>query len=116
MKELGPETIRARERQELERMRERLEGSAWELYTGPGQAGVLSLRHPRLDCETAARLLGERGICVRSGLHCAPLAHESAGTLATGTVRLSFSPFLSAGELAQGCSVLLEESEKTKRN
>jgi len=27
---------------------------------------------------------------VRAGLHCAPLAHESAGTLDTGTVRISF--------------------------
>ena len=35
-------------------------------------------------------VLDERGIAVRAGLHCAPLAHESAGTLATGTVRLSF--------------------------
>ena len=112
VRELGPETIRARERQQLERMRERLEGSAWELYTGPGQAGVLSLRHPRLDCETAARLLGERGICVRSGLHCAPLAHESAGTLETGTVRLSFSPFLSDGEIDLAASVLRELGEK----
>jgi selenocysteine lyase/cysteine desulfurase len=32
------------------------------------------------------------GIAVRAGLHCAPLAHESAGTLETGTVRLSFGP------------------------
>ena len=25
-------------------------------------------------------------------MHCAPLAHESAGTLETGTVRVSFGP------------------------
>jgi len=42
--------------------------------------------------------LAARGVCVRSGLHCAPLAHESAGTLDTGTVRLSFSPFTTAEE------------------
>ena len=38
---------------------------------------------------------GERaglGFAVRAGLHCAPLAHESAGTLQTGTVRVSFGP------------------------
>jgi selenocysteine lyase/cysteine desulfurase len=35
-------------------------------------------------------LLGEKGIAVRAGLHCAPLAHESAGTLQTGTVRVSY--------------------------
>ena len=37
-----------------------------------------------------AEFLGKQGICVRAGLHCAPLAHESAGTLRTGTVRISF--------------------------
>ena len=40
--------------------------------------------------------LGRRGVCVRAGLHCAPLAHETAGTLETGTVRLSFSPHTSS--------------------
>lgn len=35
-------------------------------------------------------LLNAQGICVRSGLHCAPLMHKSLGTLPQGTVRLSF--------------------------
>ena len=37
--------------------------------------------------------LSRRGIALRTGLHCAPLAHESAGTLETGTLRASFSLF-----------------------
>ena len=37
-----------------------------------------------------AQMLAKQGIAVRAGLPCAPLAHESAGTLDTGTVRLSF--------------------------
>jgi selenocysteine lyase/cysteine desulfurase len=45
---------------------------------------------PEKDCEELAQRLAERGIAVRAGLHCAPLAHESAGTLETGTVRVSF--------------------------
>ena len=45
---------------------------------------------PDGDCEAAAETLAGRGIAVRAGLHCAPLAHESAGTLETGTVRVSF--------------------------
>lgn len=55
--------------------------------------GVLSFRFRALDCEDAAELLAERGIAVRAGLHCAPLAHESAGTLETGTVRAGISVF-----------------------
>ena len=45
---------------------------------------------PQCDCEAAAEYLGNKGIAVRAGLHCAPLAHESAGTLQSGTVRISF--------------------------
>lgn len=41
--------------------------------------------------EVASRLDEAYGICVRSGLHCAPLAHRSIGTLQSGAVRASFS-------------------------
>ena len=44
-----------------------------------------------MDAEALGAALAERGIAVRAGLHCAPLAHRTAGTLNTGTVRLSFS-------------------------
>ena len=45
---------------------------------------------PEEAAEMVAERLGRQGIAVRAGLHCAPLAHESAGTLKTGTVRVSF--------------------------
>ena len=57
------------------------------------QTGVLSFLITGEDCELTAQRLGENGFCVRAGLHCAPLAHKSAGTLETGTVRVSFSAF-----------------------
>lgn len=62
------------------------------------QAGVLSFRMEGIDCEAVSAYLGERGIAVRAGLHCAPLAHQSAGTLDSGTVRVSFSAFNTPGE------------------
>lgn len=43
------------------------------------------------DSETVASQLSDRGIAVRGGLHCAPLAHATAGTDATGTVRAAFA-------------------------
>ena len=43
--------------------------------------------------------LAARGIAVRAGLHCAPLAHRTAGTLETGTVRISPSVFTSARQV-----------------
>ena len=67
-----------------------------EAFAHPGclaQAGVVSFRVPGRDVETVGEALARRGIAVRAGLHCAPLAHRTAGTLDTGTVRVSFSAF-----------------------
>ncbi|HNX99309.1 MAG TPA: aminotransferase class V-fold PLP-dependent enzyme [Oscillospiraceae bacterium] len=77
-----------------------------EIFNGPEQAGVLSVRHTALDCETLCARLGERGVAVRGGLHCAPTAHETVGTLDTGTVRLSFSPFSTRAETVKACRIL----------
>lgn len=43
----------------------------------------------RSPAEVASALDGE-GICVRSGLHCAPMAHTVLGTGENGAVRVSF--------------------------
>ena len=50
------------------------------------------------DCQEVGEILGQRGIALRAGLHCAPLAHETAGTLKTGTIRASFSAFNTPAE------------------
>lgn len=72
------------------------------LMAAPGltnQSGVCSFWHDRIDCEVLGNELGARGIAVRAGLHCAPRAHETAGTLDRGTVRFSVSPFNNRGDL-----------------
>lgn len=65
------------------------------VYTMPGQyaqKGVLSFNLYGIDPVDVAEELGKRGVAVRAGLHCAPLAHETAGTLRVGgTVRASVS-------------------------
>ena len=75
-----------------------------ELFCGDGQSGVLSFRVRGMDCETAAEKLAQQQIAVRAGLHCAPYAHESAGTLHSGTVRASFSVFNTHREVEQFAS------------
>jgi len=60
------------------------------------QTGVLSFTVQGMDCETVGALLADRGIAVRAGLHCAPLAHKTAKTLETGTIRISTSVFNNA--------------------
>ena len=63
------------------------------------RGGVLSFRVNGKDCEEFGRKLGKMGFAVRSGLHCAPLAHKTAGTLETGTVRASISAFNTAEDV-----------------
>lgn len=64
-----------------------------EVFSGPEQTGVVSFRVSGWDCEELGEALASRGIALRAGLHCAPLAHRTAGTLETGTVRFSPSVF-----------------------
>lgn len=68
------------------------------IYSGDSHSGVLSFCVRGMDCEEAAQRLAARGVAVRAGLHCAPTAHRSAGTLEEGTVRVSFSAFNSVQE------------------
>ncbi len=50
---------------------------------------VISFTVRDMGCHETAFALDSAGICVRSGYHCAALAHALLGTLDTGTVRAS---------------------------
>ena len=75
-------------------------------YAHPAQTGVVSLTVRGAPCETVAEALARQGVAVRAGLHCAPLAHRTAGTERTGTVRFSFSAFSTAQETGQAAALL----------
>jgi selenocysteine lyase/cysteine desulfurase len=75
------------------------------------QTGVLSFQLRGKDCEEIGEWLAQRGIAVRAGLHCAPLAHESAGTLEKGTVRVSVSAFNSQNQV----EIFIDEIKKLCR-
>ena len=53
-------------------------------------------------------LLGRRGIALRAGLHCAPLAHRTAGTLESGTLRASVSAFTLPEEIGRALAITEE--------
>lgn len=93
----GIQTIFRKERMQAQICSRGLEKMGYHVFHGDHQAGTVSFL-PNRDCEEAAQILSRRGIAVRAGLHCAPLAHESAGTLDTGTVRVSFGPDASAAQ------------------
>ena len=85
----GIDKIHCREHREMLRCVKGLQNMGIRVFSGENQSGTVSFV-TETDCEELAQSLGERGIAVRAGLHCAPLAHESAGTLESGTVRVSF--------------------------
>lgn len=90
--ELTPQRIRRHEealRRELTMKLKRIPGVKYWGGTEQTQSGVISFLTQGWDCERLAQALAEKDVAVRAGLHCAPLAHESAGTLELGTVRAS---------------------------
>ena len=104
----GLEAIDSRERALKALMCRRLEAApGLEVFASDGaQAGVLSVRSRAIGSEELAAALAEKGVAVRAGLHCAPLAHKSAGTIEGGTVRFSFSPFNNAREVERAAAAL----------
>ena len=56
--------------------------------------------------EQIADMLDQKGICVRSGYHCAPLAHKRLGTPVGGGVRLSVGAFNTCEEIEMFSEVL----------
>lgn len=89
LKETGIDSIGKREARLGKYCADGLRKLGFRVFEGPHQGGTVSFV-PEMDCEAAAERFARQGIAVRSGLHCAPLAHESAMTLQTGTVRVSF--------------------------
>lgn len=64
------------------------------------RAAVISINIKDLDSgEVTFRLDREFGIATRSGIHCAPLAHKSIGTLKQGAVRFSLGYFTTKEEI-----------------
>ena len=105
----GLARIAAHERQLVRRLMDGLEQiPGVEVFRGDSvsQSGLCSFRTKQMDCEVLGEQLARRGIAVRAGLHCAPLAHRSAGTEETGTVRASFSAFNRAEEVERALAAL----------
>lgn len=109
VRQQGVKNILAHEQGLLDMMTEELSGlDGLELFSAKTdvQSGVLSLRSDAMSCEDLALALAERNVCVRSGLHCAPFAHKTVGTLDTGTVRFSFSTFTTKNDIEKSCQFI----------
>ena len=64
------------------------------------RTGVISIDFRNRDNGEAAHLLAKNfGILTRSGLHCAPSAHQTLGTYPHGTVRFGLSHFMTKHDI-----------------
>lgn len=111
--EKGIENIRSHE-EELTKhfIEEAIQIEGVKLY-GPldikKQGAVVSLNIRDIDSSEISYILDEEyDIAVRPGLHCAPLAHETIGTLDQGVIRFSFGIFNTHEEIEYAIKALRE--------
>ena len=77
------------------------------------QASVISINVGDLDSSEISYILDQAfDIAVRSGLHCAPLAHKSLGTFEQGTVRFSIGYFNKKTDIDNAVSALKKICEE----
>jgi len=104
--------VREHERQLLNTFCESFEGffaaKLFKSETAAAQCSALSLVPSGITPEALAERLGSAGISIRSGLHCAPTAHKTAGTFETGTARFSVSPFLTTQQVRKAAEITKE--------
>ena len=73
--------------------------------------GIISFKIDDIPSSVVAYELDRAGIYTRSGLHCAPLVHETLGTVKQGLVRISLS-YLNHAEDADKLYTALSEIRK----
>ncbi len=89
----GPDAIHAHESALFKRLCEQLHDLAGVRVLLPQHAGAtLLFDWEGIPADRIGAYLAGQGICVRTGYHCAPLAHQTLGT-PSGAVRVSFGAF-----------------------
>ncbi len=79
------------------------------------RAAVISINIDNIDSGEVTYLLdSEYDIATRSGIHCAPLAHQTLGTLETGAVRFSPGYFNTKNDIDKAINALKEIIENNR--
>jgi len=112
------ESIHLREMALLTRLRDGLLGiKGVELYCADDltcHVALLCANIRGLNPEDAGDILdGDYGIAVRTGLHCAPLVHESLGTSPHGSIRFSLGPFTTEEHVDRAVAAMSEIARRS---
>ena len=82
------------------------------VYGGSKKTAICALNIKNRDCVEVAQILNDKyDIAVRSGLHCAILAHKTLGTEKTGLVRFSFGFFNTMSDVITAADAVFELSK-----
>ena len=92
--EIGVEEILRHETRLYDRLLERITSLPDTFVLAPQERGpVLSFYSTHRTADEIGRALDQRGICARTGFHCAALPHKTLGTPESGAVRVSTGVF-----------------------
>jgi cysteine desulfurase family protein len=119
--EVGLENIRARKHELIKRLHEGAEEiKGVRLYSRKEMAnnsGIVALNIEGVASTEVSYVLDKAyKIATRAGLHCAPLAHETLGTIKDGVVRFSVGYFNNPDEIDLTLSALREISHSLNKN
>lgn len=114
LQEVGTDAIHAHEMALCARFDEAIGNmKGVSLLGGKNKTAISAIVIDGIDCSDASRLLDERyGICTRSGLHCAILAHQTLGTQQTGAIRFSFGYFNTPKEVSRAIDAVYAISKE----
>ena len=111
VRQRGLYDIYSEEARVIDRIKAQLERDQRIITYSKGKGAIWLFNIKGLSSQKTAHLLAKKGICVRSGLHCAPLAHGTLNTPEDGAVRASAGPFntlADADRLAKAVKDILE--------
>lgn len=108
---LGIERVASREREHLGRLDSGFRALEGVTVYGPAtqarRVATLSVTVEGMPPEQVGIMLdADHHVCVRTGLHCAPLVHEDIGTAAAGTVRFAPGYFTDDEDLEQALAAM----------
>lgn len=105
IQEVGIETLWEKEQEHRQQLLDILSNYSFIKPIGINQqneyVGIVSCLIDGIPSDTAGTIFSQQGISVRTGLQCAPLAHQYLGTYPAGTIRFSTSYFTSAEDFQQ---------------
>jgi cysteine desulfurase family protein len=118
IKKIGEKNIRNHEKKLVKRFLEGVKDIPNVILYGEDNAekrvGIVSLNIKDIDAGEVSYILDKAfDIATRSGLHCSSLAHQTIGTLRSGTVRFGFGYFNTENEIDKAITALWKIAKET---